>query len=325
MEQQVLKTIKKYNLIEKQDKIVLGVSGGPDSMAMLYSFIKLKKELDIELIVAHINHKIRKEADLEQEYVKSFCIKYNIPFYSEEVEIKAISKSEKISEEEAGRNERYKFFNQVLTRENANKIAIAHNKNDNVETMFLNMFRGTGISGLKGISISRDNIIRPLLEIEREAIEEYCKDNRLHPMIDKTNLENNYGRNKIRNIIIPYIKKEFNSNIITTLTRLSEVVKDEEEYILGQTKNSFEKIVRKQGKNVIELDLNSFNIEHIVIKSRLILYTIKKIIGSTIGIEKVNVQDIIKMCAKAEGNKYLNPTKDLKVSIANKTIYFEKI
>ena len=106
MENQVLTTIKKYNLINKNDKIVLGVSGGPDSISMLYSLINLKEQLDIELVVAHINHKIRKEADSEEKYVKEFCSKYKIPFYSKKVDVKEISKLNKTSEEETGRNER---------------------------------------------------------------------------------------------------------------------------------------------------------------------------------------------------------------------------
>lgn len=327
MEKQVLKTIKKYNLINKRDKIVLGVSGGPDSIAMLYSLIELKKELDIRLVVAHINHKLRKEADLEEEYVKSFCEKYTIPFYSKQVLVKQIAKENKISEEEAGRNARYKFFDKVLKSTNANKIAIAHNKNDNVETMFLNMFRGTGISGLKGISICRDTIIRPLLEIERADIEKYCIKNNLNPKIDKTNLENNYGRNKVRNIIIPYIKEEFNQNIINTMTRLSEAATEEDQYILEQTKAEFKKLRIQEEivQNRIELDLNSFNEEHLVIKSRLVIYTIKELLGYTTGIEKVNVQDIVKMCNKKEGNKYLIPIQQLKVGIMNRRVYFEKV
>ena len=119
---------------------------------------------------------------------------------------------------------------------NANKIAIAHNKNDKIETIIMNVIRGTGISGLKGIEAKRGKYIRPLIECERFEIENYCEQNKLNPRIDKTNFDNEYTRNKIRNVVIPYIKKEFNPNIIETIDRLSDVVNKEDLYIEEQMK-----------------------------------------------------------------------------------------
>ena len=179
MKEKVLETIKKYNLIENGDKIVLGVSGGPDSMAMLKCLIDINKEqkdLSYELIVAHVNHMIREEAKSEEEFVKDYCEKNNIPFYSKSVEVERIAEEEKMGTEETGRKIRYEFFQEVLEKVGANKIAIAHNKNDNAETMILNLIRGTGISGLKGIEIRREHFIRPILECEREEIEKYCEE-----------------------------------------------------------------------------------------------------------------------------------------------------
>ena len=233
MKQKIIETIKKYNLINSRDKIVLGVSGGPDSIAMLDILRQIKDEMNFEMYVAHINHNIRgKEADADEEYVKKYCEKYNIKCFSKKIDVPTIAQDKKIGTEEAGREVRYNYFEEVLIETKSNKIAIAHNKNDKVETIIMHILRGSGISGLKGIEPKRDEkYIRPLIECDRTEIEKYCEDNKLNPRIDKTNFENEYTRNKIRNIVIPYIKQEFNPNIIETITRLSDVIASEDRYI----------------------------------------------------------------------------------------------
>ena len=234
MKEKVLETIKNYKLIVDGDKIVLGVSGGPDSISMLniLNEIKNKKLIDFEIVVAHINHMIRKEAIEDEEYVKKYCEKQNIKYYIKRIDVQEIANTKKIGTEEAGRNVRYDFFEEILKKTNSNKIAIAHNKNDKIETIIMNVLRGSGISGLKGIEPIRDNkYIRPLIECERTEIEKYCEENKLEPRIDRTNFENEYTRNKIRNIAIPYIKQEFNPNITETINRLSEVIREEDSYM----------------------------------------------------------------------------------------------
>ena len=153
-------------------------------------------------------------------------------------------------------------------------------------------------------------------------IQNYCKEKNLDPRIDKTNFENEYTRNKIRNVLIPYIKKEFNPNIINTLNRLSELVGEEEEYIEKQVERNFENLKLVETKKEIVLDLKKFNKLEKVIKSRLVLYTIMSIFGTTKGIEKVHVDDIIKLCDNNIGNKYLTPNKNIKVLVKDHKIYF---
>lgn len=326
MKEKVIETIKKYNLINNGDKIVLGVSGGPDSISMLDILNKIRNDIDMnlkfEIVVAHINHMIREEAKNDELYVKKYCEKYNIEFYSKSIDVKKLANTNKIGTEEAGRNARYEFFDEILHKTNSNKIAIAHNKNDNAETIIMNIIRGSGVSGLKGIEIKRDKYIRPLIECEREEIEEYCKQNKLDPRIDKTNFENEYTRNKIRNIVIPYIKKEFNPNIVSTLERLSCLVKDEEYYIEKQVFNIYNSILVEEKEKEVILDLKKFNIQEKVIKSRLILYTISRVLGNSQGIEKIHIEDIIKLCNNNIGNKYLTPSKKIKILVKNHKIYF---
>ena len=223
---------------------------------------------------------------------------------------------------ERGRKVRYDFFEEVLKKVNGNKIAIAHNKNDKIETIIMNILRGTGIAGLKGIEIKREKYIRPILECEREEIEKYCEDNKLNPRIDKSNFENEYTRNKIRNIVIPYIKKEFNSNIISTVDRLSNLVKEEEEYFDVEVEKKYREISLEEKSGQIVLDLKKFNLFEKVIKGRIVLYTITRLFNTSKGIEKIHIEDIIKLCERNIGNKFLTPNKNLKVLVKNHKIFF---
>lgn len=329
MKEEVLKTIKKYNLIESGDKLVLGVSGGPDSISMLNVLREIAEDetidLKFQIVVSHINHNIRKEAKEDEEFVKKYCDENNIKFFSKSIDVEKIANNSKIGIEEAGRKVRYEFFDEVLKETNSNKIAIAHNKNDKVETIIMNVLRGSGLLGLKGIEPKRGKYIRPLIETEREKIEEYCEEKNLNPRIDKTNFDNTYSRNKVRNVVIPYIKQEFNPNIIKTLDRLSELVKEEDTYVEKQVEKAYKEIFIEGNNEEIILNLKKFNNYEKVIKSRIVLYTITRLFGSSKGIEKIHIDDILKLCKNNIGNKFLTPNKNLKVLVKNHKIYFSKL
>ena len=329
----VRKFIKDNELIKAGDKIVLAVSGGPDSLCMLdlFCYFKENKIFNFEFVVAHVNHMIRDEAEEDAEFVRNYCKQKNVEFYLENIDVKEIADKTRCGLEETGRKVRYDFFNKILTNKMFNKIAIAHNKNDVAETILMNIFRGSGITGLKGIEPISGQYIRPLLDCERLEIEQYCEKYNLNPRIDRTNFENLYTRNKIRNIVMPYIKKEFNPNIIQTMYRLSNLVQEEEKYINDVVAEKYteimilEDIEQKnilQSENKIILSLKKFNTLEKVIKSKVILYTISRLIGNSKGIEKVHIDDIIKLCDNNIGNKYLMPNKNLKVLVKNGQIYF---
>ena len=326
MNEKVIETIKKYNLIESGDKIVLGVSGGPDSISMLNILNEIKNEFQFEIYVAHINHMIRAEAVEDEKYVQDYCNRNNIECYIKRIDVQEIANTKKIGTEEAGRKVRYDFFEEVMQKVGANKIGIAHNKNDKIETIIMNLLRGSGLSGLKGIEPIRDNkYIRPLIECERQEIEQYCEESKLEPRIDKTNFENDYTRNKIRNIVIPYIQNEFNPNIIKTLDRLAQVATEESDFVELQTRKSYEKVFVERTEKQITLKLKEFNQQEKVIKNRIILLVVKELMGSTQGIEKIHIEDIIKLCDNNVGNKFLTPNKNLKVLVKNKKIYITSL
>ena len=256
--EEILKTIKKYNLIQNGDKIIVGLSGGPDSISLINVLDEIRKDkttgLEFGIIAAHINHNIREEAKSDEDYVVKYCKEKNIEVYVLSIDINKKAKEEKKGTEETGRNARYEFFEQILIKTKANKIATAHTANDNAETVLMNIIRGSGTSGLKGIRPIRDDkFIRPLIETTREEIEEYCKKNNLNPRIDKTNFENDYTRNKTRNILIPLIKEQFNPNIIMTINRLSDIINEENEYLEKLTKQKYKEILieEKIGKQIV--------------------------------------------------------------------------
>lgn len=334
----VVNTIKKYSLIEDGDRIVLGISGGPDSISMLNILNELKNEGNIkfEIFVAHINHGIRENAKIDEQFVLEFCKKIGVECYVLNTNIKELSQKEGKGLEETGRMVRYNFFDEILEKTNSNKIAIAHNTNDNVETIVMNIIRGAGLSGLKGIEAKAGKYIRPLIEAKREIIEDYCEKEKLNPRHDESNDENIYTRNKIRNIAIPYIKNELNPNIIDTIIRLSDIVKDDINYLDIQTKRAYDNMclqenfskenVYNDGKEAkIILELKKFNSEDRAIQKRVILYAINRLFGTTKGIEKVHIEDIIKLCNNNIGNKFLTPNKKTKIVIKNKKIYIELV
>ena len=320
-EDKILETISKYNMIKSGEKVVVAVSGGPDSMALLNTLINLKEKLQCELVVAHVNHMIRSVADSETEYVKEFCKSKEIECFVKKIDVISLANEQKIGTEEAGRNVRYEFFDEVFNKVNADKIAIAHNANDNAETVLMNVLRGTGISGLKGIEPVRDNkFIRPLIETERADIEMYCEEMELNPKFDESNKDNTYTRNKIRNVLIPFLKEEFNPSVVEGLNRLSSLASQENKYIEEIVNKEYANILVSTDSREIVLKLKEFNALDEFIKGRIILLCVFNLFGSTKGIEKKHIEDIIKLCERNIGNKYLTPNKNIKFFVGQGNI-----
>ena len=320
-EDKILETISKYNMIKSGEKVVVAVSGGPDSIALLNTLINLKEKLQCELVVAHVNHMIRAVADSETEYVKEFCKSKGIECFVKKIDVISLANEQKIGTEEAGRNVRYEFFDEVFNKVNADKIAIAHNANDNAETVLMNVLRGTGISGLKGIEPVRDNkFIRPLIETERADIEKYCEEMELNPKFDESNKDNTYTRNKIRNVLIPFLKEEFNPSVVEGLNRLSSLASQENKYIEEIVNKEYANILVSTDSREIVLKLKEFNALDEFIKGRIILLCVFNLFGSTKGIEKKHIEDIIILCERNIGNKYLTPNKNIKFFVGQGNI-----
>lgn len=222
-EQKVLKFIEQFRLINKGDKILVAFSGGPDSVFALHFLCKFKKKYKIELHALHFNHGLRgKESDGDENFAKEFCNKQSVPFISQKLKVKNFSKKNKLSIEEAARLLRYRNLEKIALKTGCAKIVTAHNQSDNTETILMNLFSGTGLSGLSGIPVRRENIIRPLLCLSKKEIEDYLRGQKINYRIDSSNLSDNYRRNYIRNQILPLIKTKLNPQIDESVFRSSQ-------------------------------------------------------------------------------------------------------
>ncbi|MGI6730508.1 MAG: tRNA lysidine(34) synthetase TilS [Anaerovoracaceae bacterium] len=247
-------TIIKNNLISKGEHIVIGLSGGPDSVCLFHILYQLRGAFDLTLHAVHINHKLRPGAAEEDEhYVEKLAKSFGVDCHLFSYDVNEIATEKRISAEDAGRQVRYGSFYQVadvVAKDTGKtvKIAIAQNMNDQAETILMRIMRGTGTDGLAGIEYIRQSprghdIIRPLLDITREEIENYCRENSLNPRIDLTNLQPVYTRNKIRLELIPYMMEHFNENVIAALVRLSQIAKEDNGYLYQQA----EDLVKQHG------------------------------------------------------------------------------
>jgi len=270
---EILNINKKYNLIENNDNIVVGFSGGPDSVFLVEMLKKLQDFIKFKIYLVHINHLLRGEdADSDENFSFEYAKKNNLEIFIKRIPVKEIAKEVGKTLEEVGREERYKFFSEIYEKVGATKIATAHNKDDQIETFLFRLIRGTSLQGLEGIKIKNNNVIRPISEIYKKDILEYLNKNEIQYKIDKTNFENEFTRNSIRLDLIPFIEERYNikfkdkifslikeirENNQNNSLNLSDYTDSENRIILEKTKflSNFDK------KNLLSLFLNKKNIE----------------------------------------------------------------
>ena len=270
---EILNINKKYNLIESNDIIVVGFSGGPDSVFLVEMLKKLQHFFNFKIYLVHINHLLRGEdADSDENFSFEYAKKNNLEIFIKRIPIKEIAKEIGKTLEEVGREERYKFFSEIYEKVRATKIATAHNKDDQIETFLFRLIRGTSLQGLEGIKIKNNNVIRPISEIYKKDILEYLNKNEIQYKIDKTNFENEFTRNSIRLDLIPFIEERYNikfkdkifslikeirENNQNNSLNLSDYTGSENRIILEKMKflSNFDK------KNLLSLFLNKKNIE----------------------------------------------------------------
>lgn len=322
----VHKNILDYNLIKKDDTIVVGVSGGPDSMALLYVLLELRRVFSYKILVAHVNHGVRgEEALADQLFVESKAEELNLPYYFKNVDMNGYAKEKKISSEEAGRELRYGFFREILKSHKNGKIAVAHNKNDQAETLLLRIMRGTGIDGLKGMEFISEDIIRPILNISREEIESFIDSQGIETVLDKTNLVPIYNRNKVRLELLPYIRDNFNPNIVNSLWRLSQISEIDSDYLNKTAEEKYNFIVKNVDKHSIIIDNNLLSREASSMKLRIIRLAIFKILGSLQGISEQNIQDVIDLHENNKTGKQIDLPGGVISRLSYNDLIFEKI
>jgi len=227
----------KYNLVERNDKILVAVSGGIDSSVLLDLFCSVQDKFNIQLKVVHINHGLRgDESDADTEFVLELAQRYNLKCLVKRVDTRNYSLENKLTIEEGARILRYRFFDDMLRNTQFNKVATAHNADDQAETILDHLMRGSGIRGLAGMAIMRDNYVRPLLGVSRKDIELYARERKIKFRVDSSNWELKYKRNRIRHELIPYVKRQFNPNIIPVLIRSGDIFRETEDYLMEEAK-----------------------------------------------------------------------------------------
>lgn len=297
------KIIIEYDMISKGDRVIVGISGGADSVCLIHILNKLKDKYSLTLFGAHINHCIRGDAaNKDQIFVENLCKDLGIQCFSLKEKVEDIAKERGISSEMAGREIRYEFFNSLKERLSCNKVALAHNANDQAETILMRIIRGTGLEGLGGIKAVRDSfVIRPLIKTLREDIEAYLEENNFKSRLDKTNLENIYSRNKVRLELIPYLKDNFNQDIVNTLIRLSYNLKNDNEFIERNSEKIFYKYCDVKKEKVI-IKKDAF-LEHNAILTRVIRRAILSLTGDIYNFERKHIFDLMDIQKAGTGKK----------------------
>lgn len=275
MDQQFLRNINEKTDIKPGDRILVAVSGGMDSVLLLYLLNKHKDELGIKIEAAHINHMLRgKDSDKDQEFVKKLTCEWNIPFHTINIDVKKISKTNKWTLEEGARKLRYEYLITLKENLGCRKIAVAHHHKDQAETILMHLIRGTGAEGLRGMFLDKDDIVRPLLNISREEIEEEVTELGLEYRTDKSNLETRHTRNKIRLKLLPILSK-YNPQIEKNLVKTGEIIREDNNFIESEVNKYYHKYVEiKEGHLIIDKMLIGL---HQAIRRRILIKAYKEL------------------------------------------------
>lgn len=314
--EKVKEFIEREKLIRSGDRILLGLSGGADSVCLFCLLLELREELGFELRAVHVHHGIRREAEGDVAFVTALCEKENVPCYVFREDVPGYAEEMGLGEEEAGRILRYQDFRKCLERweeedaeENCGfrfKIATAHHENDQAETVLFQLFRGCGLSGLRGILPERGNIIRPILCLSREEIEAYLTGKGIGWREDATNASGDYSRNRIRHQILPVAETEVSRGVVSHIGKTAQILREAEDYIRRQTKEAYEKISLRQ-EGFLVFDTALLLAEDVFLQKQVILYGLGKVLPGRKDIGAVHVEDILKLAGKQGNGQVILP------------------
>ncbi len=308
--------VSRWHMIEKGDCVIAGVSGGGDSVCLLFVLLELRKKIPFELYAVHVNHGLRgKCADADEEFVRVLCGRHEVPLDVYRVDVATVARERRQSEEEAGRDVRREAFQEAMRKYHGTKIALAHHMNDNAETFLLNLSRGTGIKGLGGMRPMCKEWIRPLLCVEREEIERYLEEKHISYCTDETNASDDYTRNRIRNHVIPYLEEEVNAASVAHIAGTMEHLQEVQMYLEEQVKIYYEACVKETELGYI-LDKESFETVPKVLRPILVKNMLARLSKREKDISAIHVESLIDLLRKQVGRKI-----DLPYSIEAKRIY----
>ena len=288
-------------MLEPGERVVAGVSGGADSVCLLFVLTEWAKQVPLELAVVHVNHGIRAEAAQDARYVEQLCQERGISFFLVEEDVHRKAADWKCSEEEAGRRVRYEAFAKAAKDFGAGKIAVAHNSNARSETMLFHLFRGSGLKGLGSIQPVRENIIRPLLCLERREIEDYLREQNISYCQDITNSGDDYTRNRIRHHILPYVEAEIAQGCVKHMAQTAQMLSETEDYLEQQTKAAIAMCVTERGQSY-KVSVPDLLQQHSVIQQRVLHSMVKSLAPGQKDISYVHIQDLLGLFT-GEGNR----------------------
>jgi len=326
LEEKVLQTVKKFDMLSFNDRILIGISGGPDSVTLLNILLSFKKRYNLSFFIAHLDHMLRgKESDEDVNFVKNLAQELGLPCEIKSCNLAKITRKEHLTLEEAARKYRYKFFLETARKFKTNKIALGHNADDQVETVLMRFLRGSGLEGLMGIPPVRGKIIRPLIECSRTEIEEYCKENKIEYRVDSSNKEVVYFRNKIRLELLPLLSKSYNKNIKDIMLRLRSIISEVSAYLNQETELFFKEVVRRESPEMVIIDLKKFTSLPLALKRRIIRKSIEVVKGNLYSISFRHSNEILKLTEYQLGEKeiYL-PDNLMAKKIYNKIMIYKK-
>ena len=325
IENKVLAFCREQDMFAPGDKVIVGVSGGADSVCLLAVLHALSSELTISLMVAHVNHGIRGEAGEDAAYVKTLCDKLGVPFFEKVIDIPSLAKERKLSEELVGRDERYAFFESLATEQGAGKIAVAHHKNDRAETVLFHLMRGSGVAGLSGIRAKREAIVRPLLCLDRSDVEEYLSVAGLSYCHDATNDEDDYTRNRIRHHILEYATKEISEGAVDNICMAAAHMERTQEYILSQTKAATERCRVEEDSSFHRkvFSIERILMEHELIRESLVFEALKELSENGKDIYRTHV-DAVMGLIRTEGNRFVRLSNSIVASRSYDELTLEK-
>ncbi|MCI1931927.1 MAG: tRNA lysidine(34) synthetase TilS [Clostridia bacterium] len=298
-----LDTVKKYNMLSIGDSVVCGVSGGADSTALLLFMCSIREIYKLNIFAIHVHHGIRgKEADDDCQFVEELCKSLDVPLTVKKYAIIEIAKQSGLSEEEAGRKARYYEFEEERKKHENCKIAIAHNMNDQAETVLMRLCRGSGLTGLCGIRPVRGDIIRPLIFCSRSEIEDYLKEKCQDFRNDSTNFMEDYTRNKIRLRILPYIEKNINSAATKNIANAATLLLEDEMYIENAAVRAFEYALLDISEKKVTIDLAKFSEFDRVIQKRIVRKAAWKLKSGIKDVSNVHVEEVLKLSKMIKGH-----------------------
>lgn len=313
--------IAAQRLIETGDKVIAAVSGGPDSMALLHILRDLSQESGFNIVAAHINHKLRPQAEQEQQFVEESCRYLQIACYSKTIDVRELARQNKTSLEDAGRQARYAFFNELLQQLQADAIATAHHQDDQAETVLLHLLRGTGIQGLRGIMPRNRDLIRPLLQQSKQNLLAYLQENQISFCLDQSNQDQTFLRNRIRHQLIPLLQNDYNPQITENLSRLAEIVRAENEFLQQIMLNYWTQLVCSQDEQGLEMDLEGFKALPLAARRRLTIMALSAV-GGPAGWEARDVEKVLDLLPKPGSAKILQLKKGIMINKSYDRIIF---